>query len=1131
MLGMREAQARGGTVAPAGIPSAEAFGRPAVTVGDAPTEFEPIPFWRVVARRPLPAARPIRAAPFKLEDFANRSTEYPAPPSLARWSRIEPGLGAFVRSREERGRVDVRRLVKRWARFEPVRRLPRRLSRLPSSRIFVLVDRSRHLEPFWDDQDEVLAKLRSSVGAFRIHVEWWPHGVRPLADWKTEPCFADPVLALSDLGGYAGQRAVSQWRALGYRLRRLRVPRMALVPCPRERWRFVDMAGWNAIEWEAPQRPGASTRQSSGAPPQVQRDRLLTLVAPVLSLDPGLLRALRRLFPEAGFDAGTEYDVWWQRRAERDAPDPGVDRWREVVGDRGAAFAATLRRWREDGVPELAALEHLGIANDCQAPELVSDEDLHEARQLMLRVAAHVERSTQDDALLAELARWLVDVAPQSPGLFTDDVVGEPLRKALRKVQRQRPAHHAPPARAKNREDEDAQERGVPLDPGLAQWHAHQVGGDVRFMQGAPDDQPGSPLGSIAVGDELAIGARLSASGEAVRGPGAELVRALPSGDVAWWRTEPAEEVILRRLRRPSWAEAMGRDRFGLWVEFAVGEAKMRMRWIAPGTYRMGSPADEPGRREDEGPHHLVTLTEGFWLADTPCTQELWEGVTGRNPSRLVSPRRPVERVSWDEITEEFLPRLNERCPGLDATLPTEAQWEYACRAGTETATYAGPIEIVGERNAPMLEEIAWYGGNSGVGYELEDGHDSRDWEEKAHAHEKAGTRIVGEKRANPWGLFDMLGNVYEWCLDGRRGYVDQPSEDPLGPMEESSFRVVRGGSWDDSARYVRAAYRLGGHPSFAVEGVGFRLSRGQESGPARSRGAGPVRPPAGRRRRPAWASTKIQRDRFGQAVEVVVRDARMRLRWIEPGNFRMGSPDGEPGRFDREGPQHDVTLTRGFWLADTPCTQDLWEAVMGGNPSRFVSPRRPVEQVSWETVVQEFLPRLNELCPGLEATLPTEAQWEYACRAGTETATHAGPIEVVGENNAPVLEEIAWYGGNSGVGYELDEGLDSSGWEEKGHAHTRAGTREVGSKAPNPWGLHDMLGNVAEWCLDGMREFTDRPCWDPLGSIEGGSLRVVRGGSWGDRARGVRAAYRDKYEPSHAIEVVGFRLSRDQDS
>ncbi|MEM8993761.1 MAG: formylglycine-generating enzyme family protein, partial [Acidobacteriota bacterium] len=163
----------------------------------------------------------------------------------------------------------------------------------------------------------------------------------------------------------------------------------------------------------------------------------------------------------------------------------------------------------------------------------------------------------------------------------------------------------------------------------------------------------------------------------------------------------------------PTWASAWGQDRCGVWVEVEVGPVVQRLRWIPGGVFWMGSPDDEAGRADWEWPRHQVELAEGFWLADTPCTQELWQEVMGSNPSEFISPRRPVESISWDDC-QQFLASLNERIPGLAAQLPTEAQWERACRAGTETPNWVGDLEVLGENNAPLLDSIAWYGGNSG---------------------------------------------------------------------------------------------------------------------------------------------------------------------------------------------------------------------------------------------------------------------------------------------------------------------------------------------------------------------------------------------------------------------------------
>ena len=283
----------------------------------------------------------------------------------------------------------------------------------------------------------------------------------------------------------------------------------------------------------------------------------------------------------------------------------------------------------------------------------------------------------------------------------------------------------------------------------------------------------------------------------------------------------------------PEWASGWGQDEFGIFAEFSLPEGggrwvTQRMRWIPAGRFLMGSPEDEPGRDSDEGPQRGVMISKALWIFDTPCTQALWRAVMGDNPSRFVDPDRPVEQVSWDD-TNAFIAKLNSAVGGLALRLPTEAEWEYACRAGTTEATYAGPMEILGNRNAPVLDEIAWYGGNSGVDFDLEDGWDSSNWPEKQYDHQKAGTRKVGEKLPNRWGLFDMLGNVWEWCSDwyDAGAYRASASVDPTGPTD-GHYRVLRGGGWSDSAQGVRSAYRYHYEPGGRDGNFGFRCAQVQ---------------------------------------------------------------------------------------------------------------------------------------------------------------------------------------------------------------------------------------------------------------------------------------------------------------
>ncbi len=281
-----------------------------------------------------------------------------------------------------------------------------------------------------------------------------------------------------------------------------------------------------------------------------------------------------------------------------------------------------------------------------------------------------------------------------------------------------------------------------------------------------------------------------------------------------------AAEAVAARERQKA---CSARLHLPLEIENRLG---MRFRLIPPGEFDMGSPQDEPGRYENEGPVHRVRIRKAFYLGKTEVTQRQWESVMGENPSRFRSagPDAPVESVSWTKA-QEFVRKLcaQENVPEGTYRLPTEAEWEYACRAGTETALYTGPIAIEGERNAPALDPIAWYGGNSGVDYP--NAYGVADWTEMQDPAEYAGTHPVGRKQPNAWGLYDMIGNVWEWCGDRLAYYPDELVEDPVGESE-GPLRVIRGGSWFSPARRCRSAMRGSGAPDARGLGMGLRLLR-----------------------------------------------------------------------------------------------------------------------------------------------------------------------------------------------------------------------------------------------------------------------------------------------------------------
>ncbi|MGM0418920.1 MAG: formylglycine-generating enzyme family protein, partial [Thermodesulfobacteriota bacterium] len=205
----------------------------------------------------------------------------------------------------------------------------------------------------------------------------------------------------------------------------------------------------------------------------------------------------------------------------------------------------------------------------------------------------------------------------------------------------------------------------------------------------------------------------------------------------------------------------------------------MEFVYIKPGTFMMGSPISEPGRDSDEK-QHKVTLTKGYYMQTTEVTQGQWKKVMGNNPSRFdeCGDDCPVEYISWKEA-KKFIKKLNklDEYKKFTYRLPTEAEWEYAARAGTQTALYSGDTTIKG---APELDEIAWYGGNSCVDYS--GGFDCSDWYEKQTGCASCGIQRTGLKKPNAWGLYDMIGNVWEWCEDRYGDYPTGQVTDPRGP-------------------------------------------------------------------------------------------------------------------------------------------------------------------------------------------------------------------------------------------------------------------------------------------------------------------------------------------------------------
>jgi formylglycine-generating enzyme required for sulfatase activity len=259
----------------------------------------------------------------------------------------------------------------------------------------------------------------------------------------------------------------------------------------------------------------------------------------------------------------------------------------------------------------------------------------------------------------------------------------------------------------------------------------------------------------------------------------------------------------------------------------------------------------------------------------------------------------------------------------------------------------------------------------------------------------------------------------------------------------------------------------------------------------------------------PTWASAYGQ-DHYGYWADLSIDTIEpissliQRFRWIPAGEFSMGSLANEAERFTNED-YHEVTLSQGFWLADTACTQAVWQEVTARNPSKFsVSGQHPVERVSWNDV-QAFINNLNKQIPSLNAALPSEAQWEYACRAGSERPFNLG--DSINSDTANFNGELP-YGDSAKSEY-------------------RKQTVAVTHFSENEWGLHQMHGNVWEWCADAWQaQLGTRAVTEPL-TIDGvSSERVLRGGSWFSGGRVCRSAIRLRNTAEFRADFIGFRLS-----
>lgn len=813
-----------------------------------PPPFAPTPFWRMLSRTTSEAsdggAEP-RDGGLRKDDLKG-SARLPEAPDLMPWPRLRQRLHALLATPRRSRRVDEPALLARAARREPILSAPRaRARRFPSS-LWLVCDRSPHLLPTWTDQDRLEQRLAKLIPGAALCTWTFMRGPRsaPLERIKctlTRPALGAPLLVVSDLGASGTLGAQLEWSDFIQRQTSRGHAFHALAPVPRRRWptavtRLGRVEPWDRTRADC----GPHTHEDQAK----ATDALLRSIAWLTFVEPGLLRAVRFTFSAAECDIGTEIDTWARfrdghvdgatldpesRAALLDQKLLEPDRARR---ERLARAFQLIQRWRQAYAGLIATEER--IVWGCTVDGALADAsgvDVSAEVRAVKRLIVDLERNP-DPRLVA----WLDRVCERSFGPVGSNSAAQAALQSAQAAARSKRRREPFPYGLIQR---GSRLVGVTIDgsrPGNTSllgwitsktemlWASHDDGRHwTRFDPSQGVEPTDAPLRVRSTCDEVVvvpyhkpIGA--DAMGRDAKGLwvdcgfGAERTRfrwepptGKPDGYAGEWRLDAPHNL--------SWASDVGFDGRSMWAEVRVKKVAFRMRRIPGGRFVMGSAETELGRFDNE--HQHVVELSGFWLGETPVTQELWTAIQRPNPSHNKSPRFPVESVSWENC-KRFLEELNREMSGLAARFPTESEWEYACRAGTTTATYAG--DLSGVTNSPNLERIAWYGSRT------------------------SGTQTVRMLHANAFGLYDMLGNVYEWCADWSGRYPAQATVDPVGPSSGDG-RVLRGGAWLSHARNVRAARRDASPPSYSSHSIGVRLARGAIELPGAKRGVSEAGP------------------------------------------------------------------------------------------------------------------------------------------------------------------------------------------------------------------------------------------------------------------------------------------------
>jgi formylglycine-generating enzyme required for sulfatase activity len=497
------------------------------------------------------------------------------------------------------------------------------------------------------------------------------------------------------------------------------------------------------------------------------------------------------------------------------------------------------------------------------------------------------------------------------------------------------------------------------------------------------------------------------------------------------------------------------------------GGVTLEMVKIPAGSFMMGSDPSQQDSSDNEYPRHEVTIDYEFYMARCELTKRQWQAVMDTTPwskeNVLFYPDSPAVFISWHDV-QDFISKMNMLGQGV-FRLPSEAEWEYACRAGTATRFYWGD-----DLEQNLISDYAWCQENTFLSG-------------KEYAH------LTAQKLPNDFGLFDMSGNVEEWCQDYMHDdYTGAPLDGSPWESPSGFHRILRGGSWKFADKYRRSADRHALAPETRNDSVGVRLVMAV---------GGDVLPTP-------TPSPVPQREEISLSLPGNVT---LEMIKIPAGSFMMGRYSNEQGSSDQEDPQHEVTINYDFFMGKYEITKAQWRAIMGTLPWHKVfysntDQNSPAQNITWENA-EACVDAINALGLGT-FRLPSEAEWEYACRAGTSTRYYWGD-----DSENDLIDYYARYSGNS---YHND--IDSF-------------ALPVGRKRPNAFGLYDMSGNVWEWCRDIYHANyvgapSDGSAWELTGDA---SRRILRGGGWTDGGDRCRSAYRSYDNTGSTMSYNGFRL------